>query len=45
MQMSRDKNMIPKKVANLAAFLFYLYKFLSRAKDKNKSHYRLDKYI
>ncbi|WP_181469971.1 hypothetical protein [Paenibacillus sp. MDMC362] len=27
--------MFPLKVANLAAFLFYRYKFLSRAKDKN----------
>jgi hypothetical protein len=26
---------IPIKVANLAAFLCYRYKFLSRAKDKN----------
>ncbi|OMF04953.1 hypothetical protein CQ043_10570 [Paenibacillus sp. MYb63] len=26
---------IPIEVANLAAFLFYRYKFLSRAKDKN----------
>ncbi|WP_430200425.1 NUDIX domain-containing protein [Paenibacillus lautus] len=34
-KMSRDKNMVPLKVAIIAAFLFYRYKFLSRAKDKN----------
>ncbi|WP_311200743.1 helix-turn-helix transcriptional regulator [Paenibacillus sp. p3-SID867] len=39
--MSRDKNMVPLKVANLAAFLFYRYKFLSRVEDKNL--YRLPK--
>ncbi len=31
----KDKNIVPLKVAILAAFLFYRYKFLSRAKDKN----------
>jgi hypothetical protein len=34
---------IPIKVANLAAFLCYRYKFVSRAKDKNL--YRLPKWI
>ncbi|MBB3128617.1 hypothetical protein FHS19_003271 [Paenibacillus rhizosphaerae] len=33
--MSGDKNIVPLKVAILAAFLFYRYKFLSQAKDKN----------
>ncbi|KKO51593.1 hypothetical protein XI25_24285 [Paenibacillus sp. DMB20] len=42
-KLSRDKNMVPLKVAILAAFLFYRYKFLSRAKDKNL--YRLPKWI
>ncbi|WP_340386312.1 hypothetical protein [Paenibacillus sp. FSL F4-0100] len=32
---SGDKNIVPLKVANLAAFLFYRYKFLSRVEDKN----------
>ena len=36
-QMSRDKKMIPLKVAILATFLFYRYKFLSRVMDKNMS--------
>ncbi|ETT66678.1 hypothetical protein C172_06289 [Paenibacillus sp. FSL H8-457] len=27
------ENMVPLKVANLAAFLFYRYKFLSRVED------------
>ncbi|WP_272036589.1 hypothetical protein [Paenibacillus sp. JJ-100] len=41
---------VPIKVAILAAFLFYRYKFLSRAKDKNlyrakdKNLYRLPKW-
>ncbi|RED40295.1 hypothetical protein C7820_1452 [Paenibacillus sp. VMFN-D1] len=32
---SKDKNIVPLKVAILAAFLFYRYKFLSRVEDKN----------
>ncbi|PCL93096.1 hypothetical protein CPZ30_06370 [Paenibacillus lautus] len=32
---SEDKNIAPLRVANLAAFLFYLYKFLSLIEDKN----------
>ncbi|WP_145133355.1 hypothetical protein [Paenibacillus sp. Y412MC10] len=35
MYVSKDKNIVPLKVAILAAFLFYRYKFLSRAQDKN----------
>gem|GEM_PF-2947437 len=35
LQMSGDKNIFPMKVASLAAFLFYRYKFLSRVEDKN----------
>ncbi len=38
---SGDKNKVPLKVAIIAAFLFYRYKFLSRVKDKNL--YRLPK--
>ncbi|PJN54884.1 hypothetical protein PAEVO_16050 [Paenibacillus sp. GM2FR] len=33
--LSEDKNMVLLKVAKIAAFLFYRYKFLSRVKDKN----------
>ncbi|RCX23649.1 hypothetical protein DFP94_1011251 [Fontibacillus phaseoli] len=51
----RDKNLSPFKVAILAAFLFYRYKFLSRGEAKNLyrlperkgtcSHYRLDMWL
>jgi len=34
-ELSGDKNKVPLKVAIVAAFLFYRYKFLSRAQDKN----------
>ncbi|MEC0307512.1 hypothetical protein P4H67_12205 [Paenibacillus lautus] len=34
--------MVPLKVAHLAAFLFYQYKFLFRVEDKNL--YRLPKW-
>lgn len=34
-EVSDDKNIDPLKVANLATFLFYRYKFLSRVEDKN----------
>ena len=33
--MSGDKNIVTLKVAKIAAFQFYRYKFLSRVEDKN----------
>ncbi|MET3849073.1 hypothetical protein ABIE48_003006 [Paenibacillus sp. OAE614] len=33
--LSGDKNIVPLKVAIIAAFLFYRNKFLSRVEDKN----------
>ncbi|MEC0206939.1 HAMP domain-containing protein [Paenibacillus lautus] len=35
MQVSGDKNIVPLRVAIIAAFSFYRYKFLSRVEDKN----------
>ncbi len=34
-QVSQDKILFPLRVAILAVFLFYRYKFLSRVEDKN----------